>query len=150
MSLAERISETPLFRGLSSKQHKELAAIAVERTVAKGSVIFFEGDEGDGFYVVTSGQVSVYKLSPEGKEQILHVFGPGEVFGEAAVFTGGHFPAHASAKKEETRIARMFRIIRTHPIHLVYPCWRSRIRSTGSRTIYLLDRSGLEELARGG
>jgi CRP/FNR family transcriptional regulator, dissimilatory nitrate respiration regulator len=41
--------------------------------------------------------VKVYKLSPEGKEQILHVIEPNEAFAEAAVFAGHRFPAHADA-----------------------------------------------------
>jgi CRP/FNR family transcriptional regulator len=50
-----------------------------------------------------SGRVKIFKLSPEGKEQILHLFGPGEPFGEAPVFAGQHFPAYAEAI-EESRV----------------------------------------------
>ena len=49
--------------------------------------------------MIISGQIKIYKLSPEGKEQILHVFGPGEPFAEAAVFAGSSYPAHAMALK---------------------------------------------------
>lgn len=50
--------------------------------------------------MVISGKVKVFKLSSEGKEQILHIFGPGEPFGEVPVFTGVEFPATAEAIKE--------------------------------------------------
>jgi CRP-like cAMP-binding protein len=53
--------------------------------------------------VAIRGRTKVYKVSPEGKEQILHIFGPGEPFGEVPVFTGQRFPAHAEAM-EESRI----------------------------------------------
>ena len=69
----------------------------------KGRTIFSEGDEGTGFYVVISGRVKIFKLSSEGKEQILHIFGPGEPFGEVPVFSGQHFPANAEAM-EESRV----------------------------------------------
>jgi len=59
-----------------------------------------EGDAGTGFYVVISGRVKIFKLSAEGKEQILHIFGPGEPFGEVPVFEGRHFPASAEAMAE--------------------------------------------------
>ena len=52
---------------------------------------------GTVFYVVISGRVKIFKLSPDGKEQILHIFEAGEPFGEVPVFTGQHFPANAEA-----------------------------------------------------
>jgi CRP/FNR family transcriptional regulator len=76
--------------------------IVTDQVFRKGENIFAEGDEGTGFYVVLSGRVKIFKVSPEGKEQILHIFGPGEPFGEVAVFTGRPFPANAEAL-EETR-----------------------------------------------
>jgi CRP-like cAMP-binding protein len=75
----------------------------VDQVIKRGQEIFAEGDEGNGFYVVISGRVKIYKLSPDGKEQILHIVNPGEPFGEAAVFAGEHFPANAEAL-EESRI----------------------------------------------
>ncbi len=66
----------------------------------KGQLIFQEGDPGKGFYVVASGRIKVFKISPEGKEQILHIFGPGEPFGEAAVFARRPFPASAASLED--------------------------------------------------
>ncbi len=85
----------PLFRGLPESQLAGIRAIAQDRFHDKGKGIFGEGDTGAGFYVVVSGQVKIFKLSPEGKEQILHIYGPGNSFGEVAVFTGARFPANA-------------------------------------------------------
>jgi CRP/FNR family transcriptional regulator len=56
-----------------------------------------EGDEGNGFYIVAEGQVKIFKTSVEGKEQILHIYGPGNPFGEVPVFSGSRFPANAMA-----------------------------------------------------
>ncbi|OPY91001.1 MAG: cAMP receptor protein [Syntrophus sp. PtaU1.Bin208] len=86
----------PLFHGLSEAQLDQIRDIARDRLFDKGKEIFAEGEEGEGFYVVASGQVKIYKLSLEGKEQILHIYGPGNSFGEVAVFSGKRFPAHAS------------------------------------------------------
>ena len=97
------VATIPLFEGLSGKQYDELADIGVDRSYKRGEIIFAEGDEGTGFYVLISGKVKVFKLSPEGKEQILHVFGGGEPFGEASVFAGQRFPAHAEAL-EQSRV----------------------------------------------
>ncbi len=95
MHKIEEMAAIPFFQGLSRKQYDELARIAVDRSYKQGQIIFSEGDEGKGFYLLIAGKVKVFKLSPEGKEQILHVLGPGEPFGEAAVFAGQPFPAHA-------------------------------------------------------
>ncbi|SEM54446.1 transcriptional regulator, Crp/Fnr family [Syntrophus gentianae] len=86
----------PLFQGLSESQLGQIRDIARDKLYDKGKEIFAEGEEGDGFYVVASGQVKIYKLSLEGKEQILHIYGPGNSFGEVAVFSGKRFPANAS------------------------------------------------------
>lgn len=91
------ISETTLFHGLPGDQLKKIDTIAVEKNVAKGRLIFAEGDEGNGFYIVKTGKVKIYKLSTDGKEQILHIFGPGEPFGEVPMFTSRPFPANAQA-----------------------------------------------------
>ncbi len=91
------ISNTLLFGGLPENQMREIEKIAVEKSFKKGEIIFSEGDEGHGFFVVVRGTVKIFKVSPEGKEQILHIFGSGEPFGEVPVFSGSSFPASAQA-----------------------------------------------------
>jgi len=100
MKMYDFLTKTPLFQGLPETQIDKLTRIVTEHSFAGGQVIFTEGDKADGFYIVVSGRVKIYKLSPEGKEQILHVFGPGEPFAEVAMFSGGTLPAHAEAIKE--------------------------------------------------
>lgn len=91
------ISNTPLFNGLPPPQLAEMQEMAVLKTYNKHQIIFSEGDTGDGFYIAVSGKVKISKVSPDGKEQILHIFGPGEPFGEVPVFSGSPFPATAMA-----------------------------------------------------
>jgi CRP/FNR family transcriptional regulator len=97
VKLLDHIVTIPLFEGLSRGQHEALARIAVSRSYKKGQTIFSEGDEGIGFYAITSGRVKIFKLSPEGKEHILHMMGPGDIFGEVPIFTGREYPAYAEA-----------------------------------------------------
>ncbi len=95
--LRDFIANIQLWRGLPDDQLDALAKIAIAQTYPKGTVIFEDGDEGRGFFVVKSGRVKVYKLSVEGKEQILHFFGAGEHFAEVPAFDGQCFPASAAA-----------------------------------------------------
>jgi CRP/FNR family transcriptional regulator len=89
------LASVPLFSGLPEDQLKKLSAIMEVREVKKGVTIFSDGDEASGFYVVADGVVKIYKMSLEGKEKILHIFGPPEPFGEVPVFAGKRFPANA-------------------------------------------------------
>lgn len=90
----------PLFQGLSEEQKGQLSSLAIRRAVLRGQQIFYEGDKADGFYILLSGRVKIAKLSPEGKEQILHLMGPGDPFGEVPMFAGGLFPANAMALED--------------------------------------------------
>jgi CRP-like cAMP-binding protein len=102
IDMISRIASMPLFAGLSKVQYEALARICVRRSCRKREGIFSEGDEGTGFYMVVSGRVKIFKVSSEGKEQILHFFGPGESFGEVSVFTGQGFPADAMTDLQTT------------------------------------------------
>jgi CRP-like cAMP-binding protein len=100
MELINKIAAIPLFTGLPLNQHENLAAIALQKTFKRGQTIFAEGDEGIGFYIILSGRVKIFKLSAEGKEQILHIMETQEPFGEAAVFAGENYPASAQSLVE--------------------------------------------------
>jgi len=96
-TISRSLAITPLFNGLSREQLDEVGAIAISRQYKRGESIFLEGDVADGFYIVADGQVKIYKTSMDGKEQILHIYGPGNPFGEVPVFSGSRFPANAQA-----------------------------------------------------
>lgn len=100
MSLPESLKHVMLFAGLDRDSLVSVARLAVDRRVPEGYIIFSEGQPADGLYVVIEGRVKVYKLSPDGRQQILHVFGPGQAFAEAAMFAGETFPAFAEAMTE--------------------------------------------------
>jgi CRP/FNR family transcriptional regulator, dissimilatory nitrate respiration regulator len=94
------LAAVPLFDGLPDEQLRRLAGITLLKTVKRGEIIFTEGQEATGFYVAVRGRVKISKLAPEGKEQILHIMGFQEPFGEVPVFSGGKFPANAQAIEE--------------------------------------------------
>ena len=97
------IQNIPLFQGLPEEQLLEIKNITSRRSYDKGEVIFSEGDETTGFFVLISGRLKIFKVSPDGKEQILHFVEPGDAFAEIGMFSGSHHPAHAETlMKSET------------------------------------------------
>jgi CRP/FNR family transcriptional regulator len=97
MDKRSAIASNRLFQGLPEKELAEIEKIVIEKHLGRGETIFFEGDEGNGFYIVADGRIKIYKMSLQGKEHILHIFGEGEPFGEVPVFHGQPFPATAEA-----------------------------------------------------
>lgn len=98
------ISRAPFFQSLPEADIDRLIAISLTKTYQKGDTIFSEGEHASGFYIVAEGKVKIFKLSVDGKEHILHIFGPGNPFGEVPVFAGKAFPANAMALAKSTLI----------------------------------------------
>lgn len=105
MSLAElkrtvivnTLKHCQLFAGLPAEDLEHIAAVTVVKTLAKGGYLFHEGDPGQGFYIVQQGAVNVHRVTAAGKEQVIHIFRPGESFAEAAVASPAGYPAEARA-----------------------------------------------------
>lgn len=95
MDLCAALQATPFFQGLDQQVLTELVRHAVARTFAPGAVIFLEGDAAPGFYYVAQGWVKIVKMSPEGREQTLYLWGPGDLFGGMGVFA--NHPTRATA-----------------------------------------------------
>ena len=91
-----------LFSYLSPRNLAQLAAIASLETHRKGETIFTEGDDADALWVLLKGQVKVYKVSPDGREQVLRIVRAGESFAEAAALARSPFPAGAEATARST------------------------------------------------
>lgn len=98
--LSAALRRTPLFSGLTDEELLSVASLSVPRRFPKGKAVFAEGERVEGFFVVVSGNVKVFRLSEGGKEQILHIIEPGGTFAEAALFEGGVFPAAAETLSE--------------------------------------------------
>lgn len=98
------LTASELFGGLAPEHLDEIEKIAIIKKYGRGESIFFEGDPGTGFYMVATGKVKIFKTSFSGKEQILHIYGSGEPFGEVPVFHGHPFPANAMALEKSSLI----------------------------------------------
>jgi len=96
------LAKVPLFSSLSPAQLVTLENNSAVLKIDKGQVVFFEGGDANGLYVLLAGQVKIYKSSAEGKEQILHVLGSGEPFAEVPMFQGTKFPANAMAIQQSS------------------------------------------------
>jgi CRP/FNR family transcriptional regulator, dissimilatory nitrate respiration regulator len=95
--LPDILKQCPLFAGLESEDIKKIRSIALPKRVKRREILFTDGEEARGFYVVLSGKMKIYKVSPEGKEQILHIVSAPDAFAEAALFLEGTYPAFAEA-----------------------------------------------------
>lgn len=119
MKKTQDLGKINLFTGLSEEQLSNLESIAIPRNLAKGEQIFMAGEEAKGFYSIVTGKVKVYRESLSGKEQIIHVFDSGEIFGEVPVFQGSSFPASATTLAKSTLLyfsrEQFERIIRDDP-----------------------------------
>jgi CRP/FNR family transcriptional regulator len=89
-----------LFAGLSDEDITRIADITTSRAFRRGQIIFSEGEPASAFHLVVYGRVKVFKVSPEGKEQVLHIVDVAEPFGEVPVFSGARFPANAAALED--------------------------------------------------
>ncbi|MCM0084087.1 Crp/Fnr family transcriptional regulator [Geomonas sp. Red32] len=95
MENKEIIKKALLFSGLEDRHLLEVAEIAVRRPFAKGETLFTEGEKAEGFYLLASGGIKLCKISPDGREKVLHLVHPVETFAEAAFFGDGSYPAEA-------------------------------------------------------
>lgn len=100
MDCLQVVGASTLFQGLPGEQAQQLAAVGQMRRYTKGEWLFTEGDPAHGFFVVGHGRVRVFKTAWDGREQTLHILGPGEPVGEVPVFAGSKFPASAQALED--------------------------------------------------
>jgi CRP/FNR family transcriptional regulator len=108
-----------LFKDLSDAEIRELEPYLVTATMKKKETIFSEGEPSEWFFLVLSGKVKITKLSHEGKEIILEVISPTDIFGGVAVIKGFPYPANAVAMEngEILKISRrnLMRIVDRFP-----------------------------------
>ena len=91
------VRKAPLFTALADDSATALKARMVEVRVSKGQVLFNEGDSGDRLYIVTDGKIKLGIKSIDGRENLLAVLGPGEMFGELSLFDPSPRTATATA-----------------------------------------------------
>ncbi len=100
--MLEILKKIPFFSDMPEDDLEKIKSIVIDKKYSKRAHVFSEGQEADGFYFVNSGKVKIFKLSPEGKEHVLHICGAGEMFAEAAMFSGKAYPAYAETIAESS------------------------------------------------
>ncbi|HVQ18027.1 MAG TPA: Crp/Fnr family transcriptional regulator [Actinomycetes bacterium] len=91
------VRHAPLFSALDDDGAAALRASMSQTTVPRGDVIFAEGEVGDRLFVVLEGKVKLGQTSGDGREQVMAVLGPGEMFGELSLFDPGTRTSTATA-----------------------------------------------------
>lgn len=99
-SLIDFLKSVAYFDVLGAEDAERVAQEATELSVARGGILFLEGEECRGLYLVKSGRIRIFKSSSEGREQVLLIAGPGDSFNDVPVFDDGPNPASASALVE--------------------------------------------------
>jgi CRP-like cAMP-binding protein len=91
-TMAATLRQVPYFANLDEARLRVLAASVRERKCDTGTMVLVEGEPCEGLGFVVSGRVKVFKVSAEGKEQVLRLLGPGRTFNDVPVFDGGPNP----------------------------------------------------------
>ena len=86
-----------MFADLNAEDLGAVADGCTIRTLQKGEMLFHEGEKAEGFYVLQTGQVSVFRVTPDGRDQVICVFRPPESFAEVTLATVEAYPANAVA-----------------------------------------------------
>jgi CRP-like cAMP-binding protein len=135
----ELLHRVPVFSALAGEDLAQVAAVAVPRRLASGEVVFREGDESNTCYIVRSGHARAVRENPSGRSLTLANFGPGDIFGELAMFDNERRSATVETLDDTEVIAilgsDMRRLLREHPdisVKLLTALGR-RLRETNER-----------------
>lgn len=101
----DALMQAPLFAALDPEGAAALRSSLIERPVAKGDVLFAEGEPGDRMYIILEGKVKLGQTSSDGRESLLLILGPGEMFGELSLFDPGLRTSTATALTDAVVLA---------------------------------------------
>jgi CRP/FNR family transcriptional regulator, dissimilatory nitrate respiration regulator len=105
-ALIAALRRSRIFADLSLEDLQDVASACTTRSLEKGEVLFREGEKAEGFYVMQTGAINIYRLTPDGREQIICVFRPPESFAEVTLATTETYPANAVAL-ESSQVIRV-------------------------------------------
>ncbi len=100
------LHQSPLFASLDQEGAQALMESLTEQIVAKGEILFHEGEFGDHLFLILEGKVKLGHASTDGRESLMAVLGPGEMFGELSLFDPGLRAATATALTQ-ARVLRL-------------------------------------------
>ena len=117
--LPAELKAIPYFHDLDAGALERIRASVFSLRLERGQILFAEGEPAEAMYVVRSGQVKIFKVSPDGREQVLRIAGVGDCFNEVPIFDEGPNPANAQAVEPATlwgiRRTDMRRLVEEHP-----------------------------------
>ncbi|MDQ4007054.1 MAG: cyclic nucleotide-binding domain-containing protein, partial [Actinomycetota bacterium] len=98
------LRQAPLFSALDDEAASALRASMTQTRIRRGEVLFREGDSGDRLFVVSDGKVKLGRTSSDGRENLLAILGPGQMFGELSLFDPGPRSATVTAVTDVTML----------------------------------------------
>jgi CRP/FNR family transcriptional regulator len=101
------LRKMPLFASLDEATIAKIAAGSLRLRLAAGESILREGEPCSGFFAVTAGGAKIFRISPDGREQVLQRVRAGQTFAEAAVLTMKRYPANAVATESPTELVKI-------------------------------------------
>ena len=100
MDVGKYINQSSFFRGLSEEHRCELAAICSLKGMRKREYLFHEGEKGSCMFLLVGGNMQLHKNTEDGREVVIRVIKPGEVFAEVVLFEKERYPVSARAVTE--------------------------------------------------
>ncbi|MCF7817250.1 MAG: Crp/Fnr family transcriptional regulator [Kiritimatiellales bacterium] len=97
MKIELYINASPFFKGLSEAHHNELSKICMLKQVKKRDYLFHEGDKGNSMFLLVAGNVQLHKNTEDGREVVIRMIKPGDVFAEVVLFEKERYPVSARA-----------------------------------------------------
>lgn len=94
------LKNIPVFAALPDDLLQQIHEVTTDRFYRKGVVVFFEGDNGEGFYYIKTGKIKIMKMTDDGREHIIKILGPGDLFAEVLLFNNRPYPATAVAAED--------------------------------------------------
>jgi CRP/FNR family transcriptional regulator, cyclic AMP receptor protein len=98
LSETEILAKVPIFSDLPEEERERLGRLLRQRRYARGEVIFLEGDQGTALCLIAEGRIRIQLTGSDGREVVINVYGPGEIFGEMALLDGEPRSADAIAQ----------------------------------------------------
>ena len=97
MNIEPYIKQSPFFKGLSEAHHRELAAIGNLKSIRKRDYLFHEGEQGNSMFLLVGGNMQLHKNTEDGREVVIRMIQPGDVFAEVVLFEKERYPVSARA-----------------------------------------------------
>lgn len=94
------LAQVPLFAKLPEEQLERLAGLVHRKQVAKKKVLFLKGEAGRSLHLLVTGAVQLYNTTPDGRDVVVKILGPGEIFAEIVLLAEKPYPVNAVALKD--------------------------------------------------